>query len=715
MKLQEVEDDLHIDEDFKKVKYSLTISGHAFKILSKGLYSNPILAAIRELSCNAWDSHVAAGNDQPFEVCLPNSAMSVFAVRDFGTGLTPEQIDLVYRNYFTSTKQASDAMTGCFGLGSKSPFAYTQKFTTKSYVNGKCYTYVNILSAEGVPDLVKVSEEDSTEPTGVEVSFHVNPKDRDSFEEEAHKALRVFKTRPIIKGIYDLKSFWNETEPVLTGDGWALGKYGFVAVMGNVAYPMNWTGVTGFSTYANAARILSPTVEFPIGAFEITPSRESIQWSEFSIKAVNDRLEEVFEQIKMKFNAQLEGLPNMWEASKFAKRMYEKIPSLHSAGIRLVFNGQAIDYRTGFQVPDGFRLVRYTTCDGGYRNGKKSPQSVSSETHGNILPGDYSWWIADAKGYLTAFENHMRGLPMHSKAFVVFPIVKEPDGEDYYKNPIFKEKISFEPADVARLPAFFTGLGIDVEPKKLSEVEKPERAKVERKRSRLTGTKARAFKFIKARIYGTSDEHWEETEVDLSKPGLYVEISAWRPVTKCLGPGPQNIYGMIENFAELGVTFPEIIGVRTAEIEKFNAAEPWEELEDFCKRELRRVWDETHILQMAFDMDRTPYGERVQFEQCTKVLRDFPELEGTLFGRTAVQMHNILALEKHVDAFRTLYHKLANYENYAIRTQSYNSKGPFIDYIVEQYERTFPLLSRLNYFDEEVVEYIKLINEKKGS
>jgi len=41
--------------------FQIKATGKAFKILSDGLYSDKPLAVVRELSCNAWDSHVAAG------------------------------------------------------------------------------------------------------------------------------------------------------------------------------------------------------------------------------------------------------------------------------------------------------------------------------------------------------------------------------------------------------------------------------------------------------------------------------------------------------------------------------------------------------------------------------------------------------------------------------------------------------------------------------
>ena len=55
-------------------EFRIRNSAKAFNILSSGLYANKIRAIIRELSCNAVDSHVAAGKaNTPFDVHLPNA------------------------------------------------------------------------------------------------------------------------------------------------------------------------------------------------------------------------------------------------------------------------------------------------------------------------------------------------------------------------------------------------------------------------------------------------------------------------------------------------------------------------------------------------------------------------------------------------------------------------------------------------------------------
>ena len=77
-------------------KFSIQQSSKMFKILSDSLYSDKVMAVIRELSCNANDSNIASGNKNPFKVTLPTASNPTFMVRDYGTGLSKEDMENLY-------------------------------------------------------------------------------------------------------------------------------------------------------------------------------------------------------------------------------------------------------------------------------------------------------------------------------------------------------------------------------------------------------------------------------------------------------------------------------------------------------------------------------------------------------------------------------------------------------------------------------------------
>ena len=136
MKLHTKTNTITKSENFVESNYSIDATAKAFAILSDGLYSNKILAVVRELSTNAYDSHVAAGcPEKPFDVTLPTSLDHEFSIRDYGTGLSKENCMSLYTTCFRSDKTDSNDAVGCLGLGSKSPFAYTDQFMVESFHN----------------------------------------------------------------------------------------------------------------------------------------------------------------------------------------------------------------------------------------------------------------------------------------------------------------------------------------------------------------------------------------------------------------------------------------------------------------------------------------------------------------------------------------------------------------------------------------------------
>jgi len=182
-------------------EFRIRNSAKAFNILSSGLYANKIRAVIRELSCNAVDSHAAAGKkDTPFDVHLPNSLEPWFSIRDYGTGLSHEQVTNIYTTYFESTKTSDNDSDGCMGLGSKTPFNYTDNFNVTSFQNGKKYVYNCFIDDTGSPNIMQITSVNTDEPNGLEIKFGVKISDISMWIEKISRAYEPFRYSPHHQG-----------------------------------------------------------------------------------------------------------------------------------------------------------------------------------------------------------------------------------------------------------------------------------------------------------------------------------------------------------------------------------------------------------------------------------------------------------------------------------------------------------------------------------
>ena len=175
--------------------FTIKASAKAFNILSSNLYSDKALAIVRELCCNAYDSHVAAGcADRPIELILPTRLNPQLVIKDFGTGLDHEQMLSIYTKFFESTKTESNDFVGQLGLGSKSPFSMFKSFTVEARKNGVRRTYTAFLNEEGIPTIAQMGEVAEDCENGVTVSMHVQAFQRQQDRQERrhpHQARRV--------------------------------------------------------------------------------------------------------------------------------------------------------------------------------------------------------------------------------------------------------------------------------------------------------------------------------------------------------------------------------------------------------------------------------------------------------------------------------------------------------------------------------------------
>ena len=339
-------------------QFTIAQTSKMFKILSDSLYSDKVMAVIRELATNAYDSHISAGNKNPFLVKLPTAADPNFTVRDYGTGLSQSDMESLYTTYGASNKNNSNDFVGCLGLGSKSPFAYTKSFTTTSYFNGTQYTYIAAIDDAGVPTLNLIHSCETSEPNGLEISFAVKQYDFTEFSQKAIRIFHYFRMKPIIHGgvHWDFSKDYDNKNIVISGDGWRVCRLnndnllfpnhshhinsGVVAIMGNIAYPVQvenligeeksetpdhiarWNRAFNKADIASWKSFVSEVInhglylelDFGIGELEMDVSREGLQYTKNVIKNLRARTQEIFAELKDMFSEKIASAKTKVEA-----------------------------------------------------------------------------------------------------------------------------------------------------------------------------------------------------------------------------------------------------------------------------------------------------------------------------------------------------------------------------------------------------------------
>ncbi len=300
--------------------FTIKASAKAFQILSSNLYSNPLGSMIRELSTNAYDAHVMVGKaDEPFHLTLPSVLEPSFKIRDFGPGLSHNDVMDIYTTFFESTKTNSNDMVGCLGLGSKSPFGVSDSFTVTSFFQGEKTIYSAFLNEDRIPSIALFHKEPTDEPNGLEIEVAINADDFRVFNREVNYQLKYFKTKPVVFGNSNFE--WNvEEEYLYSGSNWKMVKGGGSprVVQGQIQYPINVRNMgKEFDDAPDVVRELlnkSVLFEVNIGDVNIAPSREALSYDAKTNQNIIKAAEKILEELPVQIAEAIQSTPSEYLA-----------------------------------------------------------------------------------------------------------------------------------------------------------------------------------------------------------------------------------------------------------------------------------------------------------------------------------------------------------------------------------------------------------------
>jgi len=330
--------------------YTIQADAKMFRILINGLYSDKPRAIVRELCANARDSHAQAGIlDRPFKLQLPTRWDETFAVRDYGVSLTHDQVMHLYTTVGASTKGDDNIAVGKFGLGSKTPFAYTDSFAIMAILDGEKRLYNAFMDA-GTPKIALLVTEPTDEEQGVEISFAVQHKDHDAFKQAARRTLLGFDVMP--ENNADLAQV--QFNVLYEGTDWKIvsrdhinGMQGPMVRQGCIFYPIDREALRAVRP-SEALDALSDEVlilDMPIGSVDITPSRESLSYDATTAKNILDRCEAVFTTVMDTFTHDVAGQPTFYGAIRAREKVLGSISNYRlrdRIGDRLRWRGRRV-------------------------------------------------------------------------------------------------------------------------------------------------------------------------------------------------------------------------------------------------------------------------------------------------------------------------------------------------------------------------------------
>lgn len=328
MRLETVKTSVERGGNFQEKAFTIKADAKMFNLLSDKIYADKPGAVVREIASNAKDAHAAAGcPEKPFDIHLPNDMYPHFSVRDYGKGLTHEEMFEIYTTYSESTKTITNTEIGAFGVGAKSPFAYTDNFTIVSRTEGRKRTYTAYIGEEGIPVLALMNDEENDEPTGLEVIVPIKNYDFQTFRNKTFNVLQYFTPRPNVVGIATDYINFDDHSYVYEGTGWGVRKNrgGARVIQGGVFYPIDFQAVFERNVPRHLYNLTNQALDLHFSMFngvgergnlDVALSREALSYDQYTREQLQKMMQIVYDEIGDRVVKDLDNIETYWEACK---------------------------------------------------------------------------------------------------------------------------------------------------------------------------------------------------------------------------------------------------------------------------------------------------------------------------------------------------------------------------------------------------------------
>lgn len=358
MKITDIKPTVETGGDgFEDQLFSIQDTGMIFDILRNKMYSNPIGAICREISCNARDAHREVGKqDVATEIYLPNSLEPFYKIKDFGPGISPDRMANIFIKYTASTKRDDNLQTGGFGLGAKTPFSYSDSFVVITRYNGVKYRYNAFIDPTKVGKMSLAGQEPTDEPNGTEIVIPVKSTDHTAFMNGTLQACKHWAVLPKVFGAPIDFSFG---ETIAEGKDWKIvsktkdknpnayhNQYAakeIKLIIDGVEYPLDLNQLKNYSNNNILSYITGDLfLYFGVGELSLAASRESVYLDKPTQKKISDCLDTVLTELKTNVVAKINAIPTLWEAWVYA---YDELrPAFANLGFlgHLMWNGVPI-------------------------------------------------------------------------------------------------------------------------------------------------------------------------------------------------------------------------------------------------------------------------------------------------------------------------------------------------------------------------------------
>ncbi len=634
-----------------------------FETLRRGIYSSPTLAVIREYSTNIFDSHVAAGvKDRPGEVTFPSFDKPEMIFRDFGLGMSQDDVRRIYSQYGASTKRNTNEQTGQLGLGSKAGFSYCDSFSIISRHNGIKSIYNAVIEEDGRGRINLLDEGETTEESGMEIIVPIKNEDIQTFIDTALEFYYYWDLRPILHNCFESypeKKYIVKTENYGRIDE---NKHSIV-LMGGVSYILDTKHLLDLTDGQRNTFNKQWVFFVPIGSVDFASSRETLRYTEKTIQKLTSIIISAITDYKFQMQVEFDACPTLKDAKRLFLKTKEESLFYRYCHSKVEWRGQEIK-------------------DGNY--------PITSNSNYTLFNYNYYRLSETGQGFISCNIDKI-----------------------YYftSSYLLKAKLDklFEKAGVTEKNTFFIKISNKskiedfITENNLQEFEFIDLKTIELDREVVARSKNFNAKHQK-KVFTLNDgffrnsvDGWTITEVDMDEGGVYVNIDRFEvrgyDITYSDYSGWRNLENFTDKVAFARKFHPDIkiYGIETSLLGSLNSK--WVELKNFCQqivdKEMQNIGEQDYINVTNHEhlKDNVDFISKTGIEPQTlkrgaakEVLKIYSELDSCpkLKKLKMIKEYGFTIPSRNMDT------------HIKIKIEDFNNRNPFLNYVLKNCLRNDP-------------------------
>jgi hypothetical protein len=331
---------------FEEKEFSIdTNSDMIIKLLRDKMYQNKIGAVCREVISNSRDANRENNkSDTPVKVELIHDKSFIddeykISFSDEGIGISPERMDNIFLRYGSSTKRDTNNYTGGFGIGAKTPFAYTDEFLIDTVVNitgeNVLFQYQALITSDGEREsskMILINTEKTKQNTGTKITIPVQQEDIEEFGNELIYTTLFWGVKPKFVGFNfenkkELKIVYERNEFMFVKNQNVFGDNSYIILIDEIPYVFDNKKLQEINDGLSKKFMIKNddfkfVLKFNTGEITVSGSREDVEYTKENIKKIIQRNNFIISEGEKMIKEKIEQASSYSKACKNASKIF---------------------------------------------------------------------------------------------------------------------------------------------------------------------------------------------------------------------------------------------------------------------------------------------------------------------------------------------------------------------------------------------------------